>query len=111
MSKKLTCLWYFAVARRAFFSLLLTDSRRLEVARQCYPDAETSGVADIFRRFTGNRHEDLYAVCEQQRPAHIEPIIATRQQHFKQLRSIVVHHSDSESAPEVIYAFLNKCLY
>lgn len=100
-------LTYSAVARHAFFSLLLTDSRRAELAHQCYPNEDTEGIAQFFHRFTGTRNADLYAVCTRPRPSHINDIVATRLQHFEQLRSVVVHCSDSESGPEVLYLSFN----
>ena len=99
--------YYSVVARRAFFSLLLTDSRRAEAVGQCYPHEDTTGVAQFFRRFTGTRNADLYAVCTRPRPSHIDDIVATRLQQFEQLRSLVVHCSDSESGPEVLYLSYN----
>lgn len=86
-----------AVARRAFFSLLLTDSRRWEVTSQCYAGASREGVADFFRQFTGRRNEDLFTVCTRPRPSHIDDVVAARKQHFEELRALVVQCSYSEN--------------
>lgn len=78
---------------------MLTDSRRLELARQSYPEHNVPAdeVADFFHRIPARRHPQLYHVFLRQGHAdYFASIAANRKSHIDLVRGKVTYRTEPD---------------